>query len=412
MALGDLLRGLVGERPELEIRILVWSLSTLHAPSATLPLIFGASWQDHPRIHVRLDRKHPIYAAHHQKVVCIDETMAFVGGMDLTVDRWDTTEHRVEHPVRRTPKGIVYGPVHDTQMAVEGDAARALADLVRERWCRATGEMLVPAEPADDLWPDGLEPDFIDADVAIARTEPGWAGAPAVRECARLTVDALAAARGAIYIEAQYLTAPAIRDQLAKILERPDGPEIAVIVTKVCHGMLERLFMGANRDRLIRHLKDCDADDRFRAFHPVVTGDDGNEIDVLIHSKLVIVDDTFIRVGSSNLNNRSIGLDTECDVAIEARNAAQRKAIARIRTRLLAEHLGESCTAVERAVAAERSIVRAIDRLNRGPRRLRCYGALDERGPWRSLPGTRLFDPEKPIRWLELLSLQRPRSRL
>src|SRR5690606_21768337 len=209
VALGDLLRGLVGERPELEIRILVWSLSTLHAPSATLPLIFGASWQDHPRIHVRLDRKHPIYAAHHQKVVCIDETMAFVGGMDLTVDRWDTTEHRVEHPVRRTPKGVVYGPVHDTQMAVEGHAARALADLVRERWCRATGEMLVPAEPADDLWPDGLEPDFIDADVAIARTEPGWAGAPAVRECARLTVDALAAARGAIYIEAQYLTAPA-----------------------------------------------------------------------------------------------------------------------------------------------------------------------------------------------------------
>ena len=46
--LGDLLRSLVETHSELEIRILIWSIATLHAPGETLPLIAGAKWQDHP----------------------------------------------------------------------------------------------------------------------------------------------------------------------------------------------------------------------------------------------------------------------------------------------------------------------------------------------------------------------------
>ena len=40
----------------------------------------------------------------------------------------------------------------------------------------------------------------------------------------------------------------------------------------------------------------------------------------MVHSKVMIVDDTLLRVGSANLNNRSMGTDTECDLALEARN--------------------------------------------------------------------------------------------
>ena len=93
--LGPLLRSLVEARPELEIRILVWSVAVLHAPGAPLPLLFGAEWQEHPRITLKLDTRHPLYAAHHQKIVCIDGGLAFVGGIDLTVRRWD------RHPTRR-----------------------------------------------------------------------------------------------------------------------------------------------------------------------------------------------------------------------------------------------------------------------------------------------------------------------
>ena len=58
-SLADLLRSLVEERPELEVRILIWNLSTIHAPGATMPMLFGAPWQDHPRIKVKLDNDHP-----------------------------------------------------------------------------------------------------------------------------------------------------------------------------------------------------------------------------------------------------------------------------------------------------------------------------------------------------------------
>jgi phosphatidylserine/phosphatidylglycerophosphate/cardiolipin synthase-like enzyme len=64
--LGDFLRSLVEERPTLEVRVLVWDLSTVHAPGEALPLVIGAKWQDHPRIQLWLDHNHPVYGAQHQ----------------------------------------------------------------------------------------------------------------------------------------------------------------------------------------------------------------------------------------------------------------------------------------------------------------------------------------------------------
>lgn len=86
-ALGDILRNLVEERPALEVRVLIWSLAPLHTPSAALPLLAGASWANHERIHLHLDTHHPVYASHHQKLVIVDDALAFIGGMDLTVER-------------------------------------------------------------------------------------------------------------------------------------------------------------------------------------------------------------------------------------------------------------------------------------------------------------------------------------
>ncbi len=49
----------------------------------------------------------------------------------------------------------------------------------------------------------------------------------------------------------------------------------------------------------------------------------------MVHSKVMIVDDGFLRVGSANLNNRSMGADTECDLAFEASCDEHREFIAR-----------------------------------------------------------------------------------
>jgi phosphatidylserine/phosphatidylglycerophosphate/cardiolipin synthase-like enzyme len=400
--LGQLLRSLVEARPQLEIRILVWSVAVVHAPGAAAPLLLGADWQDHPRIHLKLDTKHPIYAAHHQKIVCIDESLAFVGGIDLTVRRWDRPEHLPNDPARVSPEGIPYSPVHDVQMVVNGAAAKAVCALGRDRWRKATGEKLERCPARDGLWPSSLRPDFVDTPVAIARTCPAWGKEPAVHEVAALIVDALRAAQDVIYIEAQYMTASYVGDALAESLAQEDGPEIIVLMTHSSRGLLERAVMGQNRDRLIRRLRRADRFGRLRVWYPQIAGDDGDE-QVLVHSKLIIIDDEFIRVGSSNLNRRSVGLDTECDLAIEATTEAARRTIARVRNRLLAEHLGTDAETIAETVARTGSVIQSVEALNTAPRRLCPFEAMSDSGPARPVLGTRLLDPQGPMQPLWFL---------
>ncbi|MDB5592919.1 phospholipase D-like domain-containing protein [Enterovirga sp.] len=402
-ALGPYLRSLVERHPDLEIRILVWSVAVIHAPGSPMQLLLGAEWQHHPRIHVKLDTEHPVYAAHHQKIVAIDDVLAFVGGTDLTVGRWDTPRHDPEDPCRRDPDGRAYPPVHDLQMAVDGEAARAVADVARQRWRVATGEELVPPDhEAADAWPPELAAEFRNIPIAVARTSPPWKGQRGVRESAALTVDALRAARTCIYLEAQYLTADEIGAVLAEALARPDGPEVVVVVTRRSHGLAERVVMGRNRDRLLRRLKRADRYDRLRVFYPVVPASTG-ECEVLVHAKLVLVDTCFLRIGSSNLNNRSIGLDTECDLAIEARDEATARAISALRDRLVAEHLCAEAEQVRACLADGNSLVATIDRLNVSSRCLRPLKIDHRPGPVTPVWVTSLFDPERPFRLLSPL---------
>lgn len=397
--LGNLLRSLVEQHEELKIRLLIWNLGSLYSQKK-LNLSPDEEWANHPRIQLRLDSKHPMRACHHQKLVCIDDVVAFAGGIDLTVKRWDTSEHLAAQPARCEPDGTPYPPVHDVQMAVEGHAARALGDLARDRWRVATGEECGSTQSASPCWPPGLAPDLLDSDVAIARTWPRMRGRSAKREVALLNQDALRSARRLIYIETQYLASSAIGRILADRLREKGGPEVVILVTESSRGLLEQFVMGGNRDRLIRRLKRADRFNRLRVMYAVQAGA-RKECEVLIHSKVVIVDDLFLRVGSSNLNNRSEGLDTECDLAVEAEDEHQCKAIARVRETLLAEHLGSTPQAVKAAIEDEASLVRGIDRLNTNPRGLREFNI----GPGRTslLPGTGLLDPERPywpLQWL------------
>ena len=407
-ALGALLRELVEASPELEIRILIWSVAVLHAPGDPFELIMGAAWQNHPRIRLKLDRQHPIYAAQHQKIVTIDDQLAFVGGMDLTVRRWDTPAHHAAHSARVNPDGTAYPPVHDVQMVVEGEVARAIADHARHRWRIATTEELVPCGQCKSPWPQALEPAFTNTRVGIARTAPPWAESPPIREVARLTADSIAAAREVIYIEAQYLTAHRIGNLLAGTLAMQEGPEVVIILTCSSHGFVEHTVMGRNRDRLLRKLHKADRHGRLRVRYPVVPQGDGFG-EVLIHSKLMIVDDRFLRIGSANLNNRSMGLDTECDLAIEASRAEEISAIRSLRERLLAEHLDASPEAVAEATKREGRLVAALDALNCNARGLRSFPAMEEPGPTRAMLGTRFLDPSRPFEPFWFLRRKRPK---
>lgn len=396
-ALGRLLRNLVEANPALQVRVLVWSAAVVHAPGASLPLLLGADWDQHPRIHVVLDRRHPFYAAHHQKIVCIDDAVAFVGGIDLTVGRWDTPSHPEHNALRVGSNGQPYKPVHDVQGIVDGPAAKAISRIARERWHAATGERVPHHDEGNDCWPLDLAPHFERVQVAVSRTAPDWEGGRGVCESALMAADALKAARHSIYIEAQYFSAAHVGEILLESLSRPAGPEIVVVVGLNSRGILERYAMGRNRNRLARRLAGADKGNRFRIYYPVIPCDRG-VADLKVHSKLIIVDDVLLRVGSSNLNNRSEGLDTECDIAIEAREASTRTAIAGLRDELLAEHLGVDQKRVADTLAQEGSLIAAIERLNspagRGLRRLH---AVSTRGPTQPVIGTGLLDPARPL---------------
>jgi phospholipase D1/2 len=104
---------------------------------------------------------------------------------------------------------------------------------------------------------------------------------------------------------------------------------------------LERETMDGARHRLIHELWAADAHGRLGVYWPET--DDGSTI--YVHSKLLVVDDRLLRVGSSNLNNRSMGFDSECDIAVEADPKSEshddvRQAIKAVRQRLVCEHLG------------------------------------------------------------------------
>lgn len=393
--LWDFMNTLVKRRKGLNVHILEWDFAVIYALERQLFPVFNLPWQKNRRIHFHLDNEHPIGGSHHQKVVVIDDRVAFVGGLDLTRERWDTPEHAAQDLRRTDPSGKPYGPFHDVQIAVDGEAAPTLGDLVRTRWQRATGERLHPPRPGPgDPWPSQLSPDLEDVSVAVVRTDPAHAGRVAVREVEALYLDTIASARRHIYFENQYLSSFSVGRAIAASLEKREGPDI-VIVLRVASDWLEETTMGSFRARLLAHLRRADVHGRLRVYYPEVPNLRGKVVNV--HSKVMIADSTFVRVGSSNLSNRSMGVDTECDIALEASGDKRiEKGIQGFYYRLLAEHLGVSAAEVGRTFAQEGSLIRCIERL-RGPERT-LLPFPEEEVPWTTelIPDSAI-DPVEPV---------------
>lgn len=408
-SLMSLLDGAVRRNRELHANVLDWDFAAIYAlDRQTLPLLQFA-WRTHPRVHFRLDDAHPLGASQHQKLVVIDDAIAFVGGVDVAANRWDTREHRFDDPRRVNPWGRPYGPRHDVQIAVDGEAAAALGEIARDRWERATGQRLSPPGAAGEVWPPNLVADFEDVMVAVARTYPAWNGRPEVREVEALYEDCISAAKKWIYIENQYLTAARIGAALAERLKEEQGPEIVIVGPRHCEGWLEQATMGVLRSRFVRRLIEADRFGHLRVLYPAFAAQP--EVSLNLHAKVMVVDDVLLRVGSSNLNNRSMGLDSECDVAIEAGDGTDlRSTIARIRNDLLGEHLGVDVRRVHDTLTETGSLILTIDRLAGGERTL---VPLDhEVEPWLDeiIPEAAVVDPERPIAFEELTAEMRPPS--
>jgi phosphatidylserine/phosphatidylglycerophosphate/cardiolipin synthase-like enzyme len=394
--LGAFISWLVERNPDLEIYLLRWNIGALRTLLRGTTLLTVLRWMAHPRIHTRLHAAYPPGASHHHKIVVVDDAVAFCGGIDMTSARWDTREHLDDDPRRVAPDGTAYGAWHESAMVIEGPAAAALGALARERWREAGGHALPPVSGGGDCWPASLPVHFRNVPVSISRSRPGIGEQPPILEVEEAFLSLIGSARRHIYAESQYFASRRIAEAIADRLTEPDGPEIVLVNPQTSHGWLEPIAMDTARARLAEFVHRADRHGRFRIYHPVTAA----RRPVYVHSKIMIVDDQVLHVGSANMNNRSLRLDTECDVTIDALQTdwpvEARAAIAALRDDLLAEHLGVSPEEVSARIEAGGSLIAAVEALRGDGRSLQPYEIPALNGVETWLADNELLDPEGP----------------
>lgn len=364
---GRILVELARARPELDIRLLIWrSALPISASQEFFPHKARKFFRNTP-VKFRLDDAVPFGACHHQKVLVVDDKVAFCGGGDISVDRWDSPAHQDHDQRRIMPKQECHDPRHEVMMMVDGAAARALGDLARERWLRCDGEIVAPPpEFEGDPWPSHVPAQLHGVEIAIARTEPEWRGRPMVDEILQLTLRCIAEAKRTIYLENQYFTSPIIAEALAARLAEPDGPEVVLVSTGHAPSWFDHMTMDRARGAMLWRLRAADVFGRFRALWPATRGGET----IIVHSKVTVIDDRIARVGSANLNNRSGGFDTEVELGVEAADNATRVQIEAFRDRLVGHFMGHTGDKVAKARARLGGLIPAIDALNRERRLL------------------------------------------
>jgi len=394
--LGSFIAWLARHRKQLDIRLLKWSvgaLSTIGRASMWWDL---ARWFRHRRITFKFDTAHPVGCTHHQKIAVLDNIVAVCGGIDMTDKRWDTRDHKEDDPRRKTPRGQPYTPWHDATMMMEGDVAKTLADLGGDRWtCAGGGELPEVEDGPGNPWPDALTAQFENVEIGIARTRAAYRDWDAVDEIEQLYLQHIGRAKRFIYAESQYFASRSIAEAIIERLGENDPPEIVIVHPCHADGWLEQQAMDHARAELVRAIEQADTKGCFSLWSPF-----SGETPIYVHAKLMIIDDEIIRIGSANLNNRSMGLDSECDVFIDCTRKGNEHAadgIAALRYSLLGEHCGLDEKEVGEKLSRYGSMAGLIDHSQDDKERtLRRYHPPDLNGVEETLAQSALLDPEDP----------------
>jgi hypothetical protein len=214
----------------------------------------------------------------------------------------------------------------------------------------------------------------------VSRTHPFRSGA-LIREIERLIQDAIAAAERLIYIETQYFSSQAIREALVQRMRDPrQRLQIVVVVNERPEALKEEIAVGLRQLENIEELRRvaAAAGHALGCYYTLADGA-GPEgpVPTYIHSKLMIVDDRFLTVGSANFTNRSMGIDSELHASWEAGadDACLRRRIRRVRVSLLAEHGGLRARGDLRGLVTIDALVARLDEVaSRPDSRLRSHG--------------------------------------
>ncbi|MEZ4408524.1 MAG: phospholipase D-like domain-containing protein [Polyangiales bacterium] len=291
-----------------------------------------------------------LHASYHQKFMVLDDRVAFIGGMNLRRVDWDTSQHLVFEPRRMLfgsttaqRQAVVAreeqpdnGPRKDYMVRVEGPSVRDAEDIFHQRWRYLIDTRADYSDDATDFAvPPPAAPLSGGVQAQVTATLPAPFNENAIAET---LFNAVEQARQYIYIEDQYFRVPMLTDAIYRRMEEVPGLRLVVITKPInewtdpgcawtyrTHQQFRARFAG--RYTLLQ----------LRAFDTQVTwGFDETEsrfVDMDTHSKIMMVDDVFLSVGSANKNNRGLIYEGELNVAVYDATwvrAARRRVIANL----------------------------------------------------------------------------------
>jgi phosphatidylserine/phosphatidylglycerophosphate/cardiolipin synthase-like enzyme len=303
-----------------DVRLLLWAGPPVPAFQPTRGLVRSGQrkFTENTAVRCVLDARERTLHCHHEKLVVVDDRIAFVGGVDFTAlqgDRHDSPEHPPDRPIGW----------HDLVTRLDGPVVADVAEHFRQRWTEVAGEDLPKPEVPETAG---------NSDARLLRTIPdrtyGFAphGEFTILDA---YLRALRSARRLIYLENQFLWSPEIAEVLLGKLRHPPGDRFRVVLL-----LPRKPSNGADTTRgQLGRLLDADDGNR-RLLATTISSHDGeSSAPVYVHAKLGIVDDEWMTIGSANLNEPSLFNDTEVNVA-----TGDRELIRATRLRLWAEHLG------------------------------------------------------------------------
>jgi phosphatidylserine/phosphatidylglycerophosphate/cardiolipin synthase-like enzyme len=276
--------------------------------------------------------------SHHQKFVVLrhtgrpEEDVAFVGGIDLCHSRGDDADHGGDPQCQ--PMAKVYGPRppwHDAQLLIRGPAVGDVETVFRERWedpaplnrnpidrlsDRLRGEDRVVAGPLPQQLsdPPPCGPHTVQLLRTYAKRRSSYPFAPdGERSIALGYQKAVRQARGLIYVEDQYLWAPAVVSCFASALKA--NPELRLIA--VVPGYPDQDGRFSKPPNLIGRRQAIDLLTRAAGDRVAIYSLENREgAPVYVHAKVCVIDDEWCCVGSGNLNRRSWTHDSELSCAV------------------------------------------------------------------------------------------------
>ena len=260
-------------------------------------------------------------SSHHQKSIILgakERVAAYVGGIDICRDRWDTPDH--DSSPRRTKQK--HEGWHDAHCLVEGPAVAQLWDNFRDRWNDLNPAHRDPFAPkprippaiSDDSRPQDSPVSNGTHHVQVLCTLAGSGvysfapdGEQSVNHALARAIDR---SRHYIYIEDQFFWPCSLIERLREAAGR--GVKIILLLANRSFRGIMAKYHNAMRFEALEQVRGLAPENVFVS----QLQQSGLGPEIHVHAKLWIIDDRYVSIGSANVTQRSMATDSELTVAI------------------------------------------------------------------------------------------------